>query len=317
MPVIEIGLTSSFPRSEEIVAATRELDRGRLGQKEMDSLYRKWTEEVLRLELKLGLSWTTGGRLAWQDLFRPLIESSQGMVAGSLTRWFETNTFYRRPVVEKPPTRVPGALAARLPNKDSSLTAILPGPWTFSGLAENKTTLDDTGLGMSISSLLAEEIKELAEAGISRFILQEPLLAARLLSPKDEKRVIALYEPLRGPLAFKKSILWTFFGDGAPVLPLLAHLPVGGIGVDLSDTKPSDIRSLPSEKALGLGCIDARTSLPEDPGDIADIVRELSARLGASSIVLGPGVPIDLLPWEAAVKKVEVLPEVLGRLNQP
>ena len=35
--------------------------------------------------------------LRWQDLFRPLLEASEGLDPGALTRFLDTNTFYRAP----------------------------------------------------------------------------------------------------------------------------------------------------------------------------------------------------------------------------
>ena len=35
--------------------------------------------------------------LAWQDLFRPLVDASEGLEAGGLTRFLDTNTFFRAP----------------------------------------------------------------------------------------------------------------------------------------------------------------------------------------------------------------------------
>ena len=37
----------------------------------------------------------------WQDIFRPLVASIDGISLGPLTRYFETNTFYRKPIVNE------------------------------------------------------------------------------------------------------------------------------------------------------------------------------------------------------------------------
>ena len=68
---LRCGLTSTFPRSEELVVATREFDRGRRNAADVEALFDRATDQVLALETKLGFSTVTGGNLARQDLFRP------------------------------------------------------------------------------------------------------------------------------------------------------------------------------------------------------------------------------------------------------
>jgi 5-methyltetrahydropteroyltriglutamate--homocysteine methyltransferase len=307
VPQIESGLTNFFPRPEEYVKATRELDRGRRSREDVESILNRWTGEVFKLESEKGFSWITGGHLGWQDLFRPYVEASEGLVTGPLTRWFTTNTFYRRPVVEKLPALRPGALATSFPKQGRPLATIVPGPYTFSELAENRSSEDHEIVASAISTFLANAVRELAQAGVGLFIVHEPLLVVRPPDKKREKEILGLYKPLEKALQSGNSLLWTYFGDAAPVMPLLKRLPVGGVGVDLSETRPSELTSFVKTKSLGLGCIDARTSLPEDPRDIAEIARDLDGRLSPRGIVLGPSVPLDLLPWEPACVKADVL----------
>ncbi|HUI38983.1 MAG TPA: hypothetical protein VLY85_05065, partial [Thermoplasmata archaeon] len=112
---VRTALTGPFPRSEALVAATRDLDRGRTTAEAVAALYDAAESEVARLEEQLGLDVRSGGYLDWADLFRPFSESWRGFTVGPVTRWFETNTFYRQPILHAPPERVEGAIARRLP----------------------------------------------------------------------------------------------------------------------------------------------------------------------------------------------------------
>src|SRR5215469_2487723 len=113
--IVHTSLTGPFPRSEALVTATRDLDRGRTSAEAVEELYQASEREVLELEQRLTLDVVTGGYLRWADLFRPFAETWRGFTVGPVTRWFETNTFYRQPILHAPPERVPGAIAARLP----------------------------------------------------------------------------------------------------------------------------------------------------------------------------------------------------------
>jgi methionine synthase II (cobalamin-independent) len=80
------------------------------------------------------------------------------------------------------------------------------------------------------------------------------------------------------------------------------------VGIDLAETDPNGLAPLTERRGLGLGCIDSRTSLDEDPSELARIVRAAADRLRPSALWLGPGGPLDLLPWEPATRKLHVLP---------
>ncbi len=320
MSSVNLGLTSSFPRSEALVSATRDLDRGRRGAEEVQALFDQETSRVIALEAKLGFSTVSGGDLQRQDLFRPFSDSTPGLEVGPLTRWFETNTFFRQPIVHAPPQWAPGAFARQLPLERLLETrlpprVILPGPYTFVNLADNRTDLTPAELGRRWSELLALEVHDLAAHGVRAVQIQEPSLVVRPPSVDEEAWVRGIYDPLASALSEVDSLLWTFFGDGAPILPLLASLPVDTVGVDLADTDPALLTDLPTGKGLGLGCLDSRTTLLEDPQEIARIVREVNARLQPSEILLGPGAPLELVPWGVAERKLGVLPQVRDLLE--
>lgn len=306
------AVTTFLPRSEEVIAATREWERGRRSREDVDALYARWTQTVLQFEREQGFAWRTGGHLAWQDLLRPLVESSDGIVPGALTRWFETNSFYRRPVVEKLPSLDAGKISRMVPSADPDLTVILPGPWTFTGLSENRTGQGESAVARSLARYLREAIDTLSRAGVKRFLLHEPLLAYTGEAPEDELR--ELYRIVTGGRPPSEFLLWTYFGNGAWLLPEAPKLGVSLVGVDLSETPLQDLTgsALPPGSSIGLGCIDPRTSLTEDPKDLDRLVKDVEAALHPGTLLLGPAAPMDLLPWDTAREKLAVLRPFAG-----
>ena len=100
------------------------------------------------------------------------------------------------------------------------------------------------------------------------------------------------------------------------LFPLLDRLPVSVVGVDLDETEVDQIPAGPSHQGLGLGVVDPRTTLAEDPAEVARVVRAANARRRARGIWLGPGGPLGLLPWEPATRKLHVLPAVQRALSE-
>jgi 5-methyltetrahydropteroyltriglutamate--homocysteine methyltransferase len=310
---VRTSLTGFFPRSEALVAATRDLDRGRTTPEAVESLTRSTEAEILALESRLGLEPMTAGYLRWADLFRPIAEHWGGFSVGPLTRWFETNSFFRQPILHHPPERAAGVLASALPAASGVVPpggakVLLPGPYTLAGLLDNRSGETSEALIHRLGRLFAEEMAELRALGYSTFQFHEPLLAVRTPKGPSAESVVAAYTAIGAAATGATVIVWTYFGDAAPAFPLLTRLPVSVIGVDLAETDPKGLSSPSHRIGLGLGCLDPRTTLPEDPAELAQIVRELQARLRPSSIWLGPGGPLELLPVESATRKLHVLP---------
>ncbi len=310
---VRTALSGPFPRSEALVAATRDLDRGRTTVEAVEALYTRTESEVLALEHRLGVDASTAGYLRWQDIYRPISESWSGFSVGPVTRMFETNTFFRQPILLGPPERVPGAIAAWIPlplrmAEKSRAKIVLPGPYTLAQAVDNRSGDTTEGLIHRLGRLLGDELHELHGRGYSIFQFQEPSLVVDPPTGPRAEAVLAAYRAIEARSSGSTTIVWTYFGDAASEHALLDRLPVSVIGVDLAETEYERLRPWTASKELGLGVIDPRTTLPEDPAAVAEIVGNLAARLQPPGLWLGPGGPLDLLPAEAAARKLQLLP---------
>ncbi|MCI4352087.1 MAG: hypothetical protein L3K14_01675 [Thermoplasmata archaeon] len=308
------SLTGAFPRSQALVEATRDLDRGRTTAEAVQELFAQAEADVGGIEERLGLEPRAGGYLRWQDLFRPFAETWEGFTVGPLTRWFETNQFFRQPILHAPPARVPGAIGGWLPPKAPGAPhprkAILPGPYTFAGLVDNRSGETAEALTHRLGRLLGEEVHELRAAGYSAFQFQEPLLVARPPEGARAEGVVAAYKAISAAANGGTTAVWTYFGDARPAWPLLSRLPVSVVGVDLSETDALELPPTSERRGLGLGVIDPRTSLVEDPSEVVRLARAIVERHRPISLWVGSGAPLDLLPWESATRKLHGLPAV-------
>ncbi len=318
--IVRTGLTGPCPRPEALVSATRDLDRGRTTSEAVEELFAATERDVVALERRLGFDSVTGGYLRWPDLFRPFAETWEGFSVGPLTRWLETNTFFRQPILLAPPGRTPGAFASRLPpalrGEPESGRILLPGPYTFAGVLDNRSGETDEAVVHRLGRTLAEEVRDLRRSGYRTFVFSEPLLVVRPPEGPRAAAVTAGYEAIKAALDGGTSIVWTYGADANPVFPLLDRLPVGAVGVDLADTEVEQLPPAPRRTGLGLGVVDPRTTLGEDPAEVARVVRIAYERRRPSVVWLGPGGPLDLLPWEPATRKLHVLPAVRQALGE-
>ena len=139
--MVEAHLAGIFPRSEQLVQVTRAAARGKATQSEVDAILYKDIEALVALQEAAGLEYVVDGQINWQDLFRPFSELLTGIRPGSVTRWFDNNTFYRKPIItEKIRFRGNGTrqyFRDDLLPRDIAKKAILPGPFTFAVMSEN------------------------------------------------------------------------------------------------------------------------------------------------------------------------------------
>jgi 5-methyltetrahydropteroyltriglutamate--homocysteine methyltransferase len=281
-----------YPRSEELVQATRDLDRGRTTAEEVEQQVAKDFEELQRVQDEAGLDLLADGMLTWQDLFRPLVEATAGLTARPLVRFLDTNTFYRGVLVDSEPKLQRPLPAPELPS--GRWLATLPSPHSFSRAAEGEVPAETLA-----ANVLAPQIEAFAEAGCALVVLAEPFLTREASGvPALLTALAELPRPV--PLALHLP-----FGDAAPVLPELAEAGLGGIGVDFYATAADGVPE-GLETTLLAGVVDARSSKLEDPSELAEFADHLAARV-AGEVVLVPNGDLQFVSEPIAREKVLAL----------
>ncbi len=272
-----------YPRSEALVAATRDLDRGRTSQEAVDEQVERDLDELVSAQQAAGLDLLADGMLRWQDHFRPLLEAADDLETGALTRFLDTNTFYRAPSATSESLKLSAPL-------DDRYVVPLPGPRLVT-LPSPFALAHGTGLS---PKTLAEGVLKPAIEGIDAelVVLAEPFLARE--EERDLSDLAEALEVLPGKLA-----LWLEFGDAGKVLARAADLPVEGIGVDFYATHIEDVPS-GFDKLLLAGVVDARSSVPEEPREIAAFVQ----RLDVERIALVPNGDLQYVSEPIAREKL-------------
>ncbi|HUK50279.1 MAG TPA: hypothetical protein VLV18_04530, partial [Terriglobales bacterium] len=189
--MVESHLTGAFPRSEKLVATTRTFERGKATQDDVDAALRQDNLSLAALQKDSCLDYSVDGQLNWQDLLRPFSELFTGIEPGSLTRWFDNNTFYRAPIVT-------GKIAFKGGKVDkffrtdafptnSQKKAILPSPFTFAALAENKDQSSFTEIVDTFAHALKDLLRTLRTMGYNAFQFNDPSLCSKSRSQDEFK----------------------------------------------------------------------------------------------------------------------------------
>jgi 5-methyltetrahydropteroyltriglutamate--homocysteine methyltransferase len=282
-----------YPRSDGLIQATRDLDRGRTTEASVEEQFRRDTQELVRAQEEARLDLLSDGLLRWQDLFRTLAERSDGLQARPLMRFLDTNTFYRAVLVEgKPRLREP-VPSPGLPH--GRWLATLPSPTAFAHVAGGEASAQALAAG-----ILAPQMESYARDGCALIVLSDPFLAG---SNGAGELVAALAElPAGVPIALQLP-----FADAAPVLAALADAPVTAVGIDFYGTS---LDALPHDypKEILAGVVDARSSAVEDAAEIGRFAEQLLER-NPPGLSFGPNGDLQFVPELIARRKLAVLGE--------
>jgi 5-methyltetrahydropteroyltriglutamate--homocysteine methyltransferase len=284
-----------YARSEELVQATRDLDRGRTTEEAVEERREADMRSFLDAQRGARLDYLSDGLLGWQDIFRPFDEAALGLEPGPLMRFLNTNTFFRAPAVtgEAPkliePLAEPYFMIGALPWK--RWVATLPSPHSLAASASGE--LDPRVVAQG---LLGPQIGWLAENGCALVVLQETALLGGGI---DIYQLSEALDAMRSPLPIALQLT---FGDSGSVLGELVELDVEAIGMDFYAT---DLEALPRPfpKTLLAGVVDARSSLLEEPEEVAEFGRRLSEEL-EGELHLVPNGDLQFVPEKIAREKI-------------
>jgi 5-methyltetrahydropteroyltriglutamate--homocysteine methyltransferase len=279
-----------YPRSEALVQATRDLDRGRTTQEEVDQQVARDLGELVSLQQQASLDLVSDGMLRWQDLFRPLLDATEGLETGALTRFLDTNTFYRAPHATTARPKLSGGLDDRhLAPLPGPRLVTLPSPFALSqGTGVPALTMAENVLKPLLDTIDAELV-----------VLAEPFFGRQEATSPSE-----LEEPLAALAGGPKLALQLTFCDArGPLETGLAELPVDAIGIDFYGTHLTDMPK-GFDKLLLAGVIDARSSSLEDPRELAQFADRLRNEREIEQIALVPNGDLQFVSEPIAREKL-------------
>ena len=271
----------------------------------------RMTELALGDQIEAGLEIVTDGQVRWYDAISHLAGKLQGIRITGLLRFFDTNTYFRQPVVHgaierTKPLAVEDFQFAKA-KSSRPVKPVLTGPLT---LARHSIAADGKGgferLVEGYTAALASEVADLAAAGASLIQIDEPsLLRHHEDLPQAERSLKALSAAKAG----SQLMLAVYFGDPAPIYDQLQSLPIDALCLDFtySPSLVEIVSARGSAKPLALGLVDGRNTRLENPQTVAGQLDKIGHRLGSARAWLSPSCGFEYLPRDRAQLKLKHL----------
>ena len=259
-----------------------------------------------------------------------------GIVAGEMTKWFDTNYHYIVP--EFTATTEFKLDASRLLAQLGEAKAqgvkakpVIIGPVTYLWLGKARDDADKLALLAGLLPVYGELLEALAGQGVEWLQIDEPVLVTDLNADWQHAVDLAYHHLESSPV---KLLLATYFGTLQDNLRLACNLPVAGLHLDAVNAREEIqplLNLLPSPKVLSLGVINGRNIWKTDLTATLDWLEPLAERLG-DRLWIAPScsllhVPVDLASeqtldaeiksWLAyALQKLDELKVLATALNQ-
>jgi len=310
MPTIEPLVPGIYARSQRLVQTTRDHDRDRVDDEALHEDQVRDLENLLGVQRAAGVTQPSPGLLTWQDLFRPFRRVVPQLEAETLTRFVDTNTFYRRPDLDGEPTLGEAELGGlledhvpRLPGTDGLGTLPAPSAWVAAARDEDHGYPDAATADAVAEDVYPAIVEAHAERGYSAIALSDPWLAGH---PEPGALAGSLATLADAVDADVDLLAHLPFQDASPLLADVAETPVDGVLVDLVETPRSALDDLPGGLDVGLGLVDARSSLVERPDLVLEAVADALDRVDPGTVYLTPTGDLQHVPEAIARRKVRV-----------
>lgn len=269
--------------------------------------------EIIGEQTAAGLDLATDGQVRWADPVSHLMAQLSGVRLNGLLRLFDTNFYYRQPVVTARLTRARSQLVTDYRHAQSAteipVKPVLTGPYTLARLSliEPRAYRRYHELAEDLSVIIAHEVRDLVAAGATIVQLDEPAICTG--PPEDIRLLRRLFEPIYDARGGAEIAIATYFTDSDPLYPQLNSVPADVVAVDLttSTSLAETIADTGAAKTLALGVVDGRNTKLETPALVAEVLDRILRRYALDTVYLQPSCGLEFLPRDRAREKLKLL----------
>jgi 5-methyltetrahydropteroyltriglutamate--homocysteine methyltransferase len=309
---------SSYPRigddaeHQRLRRTIAQRDKGEKTDDDVRAAENYMTDLALEEQAEAGLDLVTDGQIRWYDPISHLAGKLSGVRINGLLRFFDTNSYFRQPVVhgnlERTESLLVGDFSYAQEKSARPVKAVLTGPYTLArhSVEENGGAGGFDKMLEGYTAALAAEVAALAAAGARVIQVEEPALLKHADDfPRFEQSITAL---AMGKDSAQLALVF-YFGNPAPLYDQLQTLPVDILGFDFtySPSLIDRVVSAGTARTLALGLLDGRNTRLEDEAETARQLQKLARGADLTRAYLSPSCGLEYLPRDRAQQKLKHL----------
>jgi len=330
MVQLKTASIGSYPRvgddreEQKLRRAISRYETDEISEDELKDVQHEVIREVIDEQETAGVDQVTDGQIRWYCPFSHMVRKMNGTDINGLVRYFDTNFYFRQPLIHESPERngsITGpAFEVASSAASTTVRSILTGPFTlakYSIPASDDEDLDLRTLANNYAAAIAEEIRDLSERGAEIVQLEEH----GLRDAESEEQKELFLDALRRVReeAGEDVTLSVAFSYGSPIeaLPLLEELAADEVVLDLvyEEDTADELTGIDTDRDLVLGVVNARNTKLEDPETEADRFAPVVESLDHDQVTLSPSTGLELLPRDRAQDKLSTLVDIKQELQ--
>ncbi|MBU4502668.1 MAG: methylcobamide--CoM methyltransferase [Nanoarchaeota archaeon] len=307
----------NYPREAKLRKAIADFEKGKITKEILSRIEDDVTIEVINEQVNAGVELITDGQIRWEDAQTYFAKKIKGFSINGLIRYFDTNTYYRQPVVENKmewltPICVNDFRFA-VKHSPVPVKAVITGPYTLARLSKNNHYSSINDLVLDLADVLAKEANALEKAGATFIQIDEPAI----LKYKDDFSLLNEAVKVITRNLNVKTALYTYFGDIDDLYPDILELPVDVIGLDFVMGKNNFdiIKTTSFTKELGFGIVDARNTKIEKIDEIVNNIKRISNIVPERKLYVNPNCGLEFLPRENAYNKLVNMVKAVNKVR--
>ena len=283
------------------------LDKGEIDHDELERSFDQVTARIVREQIDAGLDLPTDGQIRWDDIVTPFASEADGFEVNGLIRWFDNNVYYRKPVVigeiKSRQTVASARYKFAATQAGKPLKAVLPAPYSFVKLSEDRHYHNPEKLLSDVTALLRSEVAALIAAGAEQIQFDDPCLQYH---PDD---VALAAEALNSVVRGQKATFWLcfYFGSIEKIAPEFRRFDVAVIAADCVSTRSNLEHLLRSanHQVPCIGLVDARNIKLESEAALRQSYERISRDFPDAYV--SPSCGLEFLPHVNALAKINLL----------
>lgn len=292
-------------------SAVERFQKGQIDEAQLRQIEDEVTIEAINDQVEAGVDLITDGQIRWEDSQTHFARRMKGFSLNGLQRYFDTNIYFREPVVDGDITwtaaiTVPEFEFARS-HSPKPIKPVITGPFTLAKLSRNSRYPNFKAFVLAVARALNAELKALQSAGAQIIQVDEPAICRH----KQDYPVFADAMRILTEGVTAKKILCTYFGDIDGLYPQILDLPFEVLGLDFVAGYHNWDTLKPAKfiRELQAGLLDARNTRVESVDELVKAARRLTEFVSPDRLMISPSAGLEFLPRGVARRKLAALVE--------
>ena len=307
------------PWSDDLLKISGDVERGRAPQiafdEQLNADFTAYHNSLETAEINYRSGWRSGVR----DYFRVIVSGSRGFEDGiqnaPVTRWFDTNTFYRQPTINGPLDYFSGdrhdyyELWLKTTGGLATYQPTFLSPYAFAKLSQRSAEVSEAQALNYVTELYDQLLDSAARQNVTEVLLHEPFAPYHKVDETERNKLGFILSSLARNHPGLGLGVYFSFGDGAGLVRQVAEDDaIQAVGCDLKRTA---VDSLPQVgQRFFAGLVDGANTLIDEDADITAGVEQAASVTNAPGITLTHTVDLEFVPRDTALLKVQQIGRV-------